>query len=127
MPPGEQDEFGILFVGCHSGNLEDVAGNVAMDFDYRLKATFDGKSFEIVLERNEFDYLRIPDGLFEMDRMKRPPYRRQDFEQGVFRFKKTIAQVIGSSDVDLNAAVAGIGPFQLSFLFMRRSTQSDKA
>src|SRR5690554_3714413 len=123
LPPTESSEYII----CIQKNILDdvllVENEVTEEFDYKLSTHFDGNIFDITLYRNEFDLNKIPDELFEYERFKKYPYRKQDFEKGKFNFKYTISELIGTNDQKYIDKIKKIGSFDFKYVFMKLSAQ----
>lgn len=117
LPPTESSEYII----CIQKNILDdvllVENEVTEEFDYKLSTHFDGNIFDITLYRNEFDLNKIPDELFEYERFKKYPYRKQDFEKGKFNFKYTISELIGTNDQKYIDKIKKIGSFDFKYVF----------
>lgn len=125
LPPAENSEYII----CVQKNVSDVAmiveNEITEEYDYRLESKFDGTNFDITLHRNEFDLNKIPSELFDLERFKKEPYRKSDFEKGEFKFRYNISELMGTSDQSYIELVKKIGSFDFKYTFMKLSLQDD--
>ncbi len=125
LPPSENNEYIICVQKSILDDAIVVENEITEEFDYKLSAKFDGNNFNITLYRNEFDLNKIPTELFELDRFKKYPYRKADFENGTFEFKYTIPKLMGSDDQSYINIVKKIGCFNFKYTFMKLSLQDD--
>lgn len=125
LPPSENNEYIICVQKSKSDVAKVVENEVTEEFDYKLSAKFDGNNFNITLNRNEFDLNKIPTEVFELDRFKKYPYRKEDFENGIFEFKYTIAELMGYDDQAYIITARKIGSFNFKYSFMKLSLQDD--
>lgn len=125
LPPAENSEYII----CVQKNVSDVAmiveNEITEEYDYRLESKFDGNNFDITLHRNEFDLNKIPSELFDLERFKKYPYKKSDFEKGEFKFRYNISELMGTSDKSYIELVKKIGSFDFKYTFMKLSLQDD--
>lgn len=125
LPPSEEREY-IIFVQKNrneEGNF--IENEITEEFDYKLSSKFDGDYFYITLNRNEFDLNKIPNDLFKDERLAKFPYRKEDFEKGIFNYKYSIAELINSDDENYLKEIKKIGPFSFKYIFMKLSLQDD--
>lgn len=125
LPPSENNEYIICVQKSKHDMAKVVENEVREEFDYKLSAKFDGNNFNITLYRNEFDLNKIPSELFEFDRFKKYPYRREDFENSKFEFEYTISELMGYDDRSYIDIVKKIGSFNFEYTFMKLSLQDD--
>lgn len=123
LPPTEGSEYIICIQKDILDDVLLVENEVTEEFDYALSAHFDGNIFDITLYRNEFDLNKIPDELFEHERFKKYPYRKQDFKKGKFNFKYAISELIGTNDQKYIDKIKKIGSFDFKYVFMKLSAQ----
>ena len=57
---------------------------VTDDYDYKVRAHFDGKKVTATVFRNEFDLNIIPKELFRQPAFSLEPYRLEDFSKEYF-------------------------------------------
>ena len=65
-----------------------------------------------------FDLNKIPNDLFKDERLAKFPYRKEDFEKGIFNYKYSIAELINSDDENYLKEIKKIGPFSFKYIFM---------
>lgn len=125
LPPDEEKEYII----CVQKNRDEegiiIENEITEEFDYKLCAKFDGNYFDVTLYRNEFDLNKIPEELFENERLKRYPYRKENFENGVFNFKYSISELMNSEDPKYLEEIKKVGTFSFKYIFMKLSLQDD--
>ena len=125
IPPSEQKEYMLFLKKSFAEETAIVDNEVSEEFDYKLKAKFDGDLFRVKLLRNEFDLDRIPIEVFEMDRFKIEPFRRSDFEEKVLNFTVPISQLTSNDDENYLKTIKEIGQFDFEYTFMKMSIQDD--
>lgn len=119
IPPQEQTDFSVNYVYEVGSAYETIGSNASIDFDYHLECAFDGHEFDITLYRDEFIVDRMPANLFSRKEFSAFPYRKTDFESRELFFRKSIEEVMGTSDLDVIKNVSAIGPFSFAFSFAR--------
>lgn len=125
-PPNEQNIYKIFcFSSLNPESYGEVASSVHEDYDYKLIASVDKKkNVSIKVYRNEFDKNAIDDDLFKQKEMKGFPYDKKTFSKEFFTLNKTLEQLVpGLPDID---ELDLIGPFDLTFYFMKRAYGSDE-
>lgn len=125
LPPAEDNEYIICIQKTMSDPPVIVENEVTEEFDYRLSANFDGEKFKIILERNEFDLNKIPEAIFGIDRFKKYPYTKKDFENGIFEFNYTIPEFLDTDDQNYIDIAKKVGAFNFKYTFMKLSLQDD--
>jgi signal transduction histidine kinase len=126
VPPFVQNDFKIYI---HSDQFPEKFGLIQSenfeDYDYKVSAHYDNDKKEIIatIERNELD----PDALmsfyanvFNFDRMKLFPYRREDFANKTFTITKKLSDLknFNSEFIDNNNV---LGDFDFSFFYIKNS------
>lgn len=124
MPPSEQNDYLLFFKKSSDIKMQIVDNELMEDFDYKIRAEFDGNLFQIKLTRNEFDLERIPDEVFDMQRFSKKPYRKIDFENKAIYESIPASQILPSDDMLLQA-IKKIGKFRFEYMFMKMTVQDD--
>lgn len=125
LPPAEQTDFFVCTMKSNKDIYSEVTNPFAEDYDYRLKASFDGAKFEVVLDRNEFDINRIPEAVFERADFQKEPYRKEDFINHIFSKKVSIGELMKTTDEDIIRKIKKIGSFSFEYSFMKISANDD--
>lgn len=125
IPPTEQKDYLLLFKKDSTEPMSLVDNEVSDEFDYKIKAEFDGEKFVIELVRNEFDLERIPDEVFDMDRFEMEPFRKIDFEKKTLKFDLPISQLMSNAEDSYIKVIKQIGTFKFDYTFMKMTIQED--
>lgn len=97
------------------------------EYDYKVKAIFDGENFKVNLKRNEFDLNKIPDEVFNLPKFQEYPYRKQDFIDCDFEFCYSIEELMKNEDQSFINMVKEIRRFNFNYSFLKMSgTDDDK-
>lgn len=123
IPPREQDEFYICIQKGLNLGYELVENSFSDEFDYKIKSDFDGNNFKITLYRNEFDLDKIPDAIFQEERLSRYPYRKEDFHAKFLEFTYSISELFNTKDAEYINRVKQIGQFKFEYIFMKLTMQ----
>lgn len=123
IPPREQDEFYICIQKGQNLGYELVENSFSDEFDYKIKSDFDGNNFKITLYRNEFDLDKIPDAIFQEERLSRYPYRKEDFHANFLEFTYSISELFNTKDAEYINRVKEIGQFKFEYIFMKLTMQ----
>lgn len=123
IPPREQDEFYICIQKGLNLGYELVENSFSDEFDYKIKSDFDGSNFKITLYRNEFDLDKIPDVIFQEERLSRYPYRKEDFHAKFLEFTYSISELFNTKDAEYINRVKQIGQFKFEYIFMKLTMQ----
>lgn len=102
-----------------------IENEISEEYDYKLSAEFDGESFTITLDRNEFDLNKIPAEVFELEAFKEFPFRYTDFKGRKFEFVYSIPQLMRTDEEGIINSVKEIGEFKFNYTFMKMSLQDD--
>ena len=89
------------------------------DFDYRVRASFDGSRVKATVERNEFDLNVMPKDLFAEAAFKEEPYTLADFSKGRFDVDVSLAELTGNSNPDFLHKAQLVGGFEFHYIFMK--------
>lgn len=123
IPPKEQDEFYICLQKSRDFGYELIENSLSDEFDYKVKAVFDGEKFVIRLYRNEFDIDKIPEMVFREERFTRYPYRKEDFKAKYLEFVYSVNQLFNTSDFEYVEKIKRIGSFTFEYTFMKLRNQ----
>jgi len=125
LPSTIHDDFGIAVMETINSEYALIQNDITDEYDYKVKATFDGEYFNITIDRNEFDVDRIPSDVFEMDRFKEYPYRREDFEKRLIVKKLSIMDLLSNNDKAKAERVRKVGAFSFEYVFMKLSVSKE--
>lgn len=125
IPPIEQNDYCLYLMKGVNQEVLSVTNEVTEEYDYRIKADFDGEKFTINIIRNEFDLNKIPDEVFVLERFQSEPFRREDFDEGIIIETLTPRELMMTKDEKIIKTVKEIGPFSFKYLFMKMSLQED--
>lgn len=104
-----------------------IENEITEEYDYKVSAKFNGDSFYIEIDRNEFDLKKIPADIFNMDRFRDYPYRYQDFEKRIITYDLPISQLMVCDDSNMIKKIKEIGEFSFNYVFMKLSLQDDSS
>ena len=125
IPPVEQQSYVIIT----QNNLKDVANKVdndiTDDYDYKVRAHFDGDKVTATVFRNEFDLHVMPKELFKQPAFCVEPYRMEDFSKESFEVTRTIAELTGNDTSTYADMCKQVGPFDFHFTFMKLSNRGE--
>lgn len=109
-------------------NYGKVEAKYYDDFDYKVSAKCNEDGLFVDVQRNELDINALRSeyrGLFELDDMKRFPYRLEDFEQESYQMHLELNELFGMRDSKLLEEYASkLGAFRFDFYFVK-SSKSD--
>ena len=125
IPPVEQKRYTILIQTSYSSNPENVDNDITDDYDYRVKAHFDGEKVTSIIYRNEFDINIMPRELFKRSDFLVFPYRNEDFSKPSFEITKTIAELTGNNSESYLKMYKELGPFEFHYTFMKLSNRGE--
>ena len=125
LPSTIHDDFGIAVMETINSEYILIQNDITDEYDYKVKATFDGECFCITIDRNEFDVNRMPSDVFEMDRFKEYPYRREDFYKRLIIKRLSIADLLSNNDKAKADRVKKVGAFSFEYVFMKLSTSKE--
>ncbi|WP_339296708.1 ATP-binding protein [Paenibacillus sp. FSL W7-1279] len=125
IPPVEQKDYIICIKKSMESSYLIIENEISEEYDYKLSAEFDGESFTITLDRNEFDLNKIPAEVFELEAFKEFPFRYTDFKGRKFEFVYSIPQLMRTDEEGIINSVKEIGEFKFNYTFMKMSLQDD--
>lgn len=106
-------------------DLKLIENEMIDEFDYKLKAYFNGEKFNIQLIRNEYDLSKIPDDVFKLKEFQSSPYTKNDFVNSKFDLDYSIEELINSNDKKLIEVVKEIGKFSFEYTFLKATVTDD--
>lgn len=136
-PLGSVDTFKIYVKNTYNEEFNFVSNDLEInDFDYRIKAEFDGlDKMKVFLKRNEVDLskkvakVKIKDKQYEFnleefwarEAFKNKNYHKEDFTEEIE--KQLIAsEEINSYDID---KLKNVGPFSVTMYFLKRGNSDE--
>lgn len=125
LPPSIHDDFNIAVMSGINSKYELIENDITDEYDYKIRAKFDGQSFQITIDRNEFDINRMPAELFKMERFQVYPYRREDFVNRVIHKNLSITELLSNNDLKKIEAIKAIGAFTFEYTFMKLQSNED--
>jgi signal transduction histidine kinase len=117
VPPKELCDFRLFIIQSNNDNslLGEVNSYLCDDFDYKLKAQVDTSGIvSIELQRNENDSSIMPEKLY--DELNG---NIESWESGIVKKKMNLAELVGSSDVNV-PLYEKVGPFSIDFYYLKR-------
>lgn len=128
IPPKEHSNFKLYLISEREPNkYGEVFGSICDDYDYKLVAKADeNQNISIKIYRNEYDVETIDPRLFDRQKMTVFPYRKEEFEIGMWETTRKFSELItGFADVDKEEIFEKIGSFEFTFYYMKRTYASD--
>lgn len=125
VPPVEQKEYSIFFQKSATEPCTIIENDITDQYDYKVKAHFDGKSVKATIYRNEFDLNLMPKELFRLDVFSKYPYRIEDFTAPSFQVDLPIQELTGNSNPEFLTTAAQLGEFDFRYVFMKLSSRDD--
>lgn len=119
VPPGEQTQYYIFAQKAPNRPVEEIECEAIDDFDYRVRAKFDGTRVKAIVERNEFDLNVMPKDLFAEDAFQTAPYTLADFNRGRFEVDRSLAEITGNADAEFLRKAQLVGDFEFHYIFMK--------
>ena len=119
VPPGEQTQYYIFAQKDPKQEVEEIECEAIDDYDYKVKAEFDGEKVIATIDRNEFDMNVMPKEIFTTEPFKVEPYTLKDFNNREFKVEKTLSELTGNTDKEFLKKAKEVGPFSFQYLFMR--------
>lgn len=119
IPPQEQSDFKILYLDSYENQATIVDSIINEEYDYKIDANFDGKNFNIILYRNEFDINKIPSKIFEEAPFLKNPYRKKDFINKKIEYKCSIEELLNTNNKEKIRKIEDIGKFSFNYIFMK--------
>lgn len=136
-PLGSVDTFEIYIKNTYNEKFNFISNNLEInDFDYSIKAQYDGENkIKVLLKRNEVDLnktvAKVNKGnkQYEFDlkefwdrkAFKNKDYNKEDFEREVEK-EITASREIESYDID---KLKNIGPFSVTMYFLKRGNSEE--
>lgn len=128
IPPFDIPSFLQYLYVAGDDNYGKVEAKYYDDFDYKVSAKCNEDGLFVDVQRNELDINALRSeyrGLFEIDDMKRFPYRLEDFEQESYQMHLELNELFGMRDSKLLEEYASkLGAFRFDFYFVK-SSKSD--
>ena len=125
IPPVEQQNYAIIIQRSLNSAAFKVDNEVTDDYDYKVRAHFDGKKVTATVFRNEFDLNIIPKELFRQPAFSLEPYRLEDFSKEYFEITRTISELTGNDSSAYANMCESVGPFDFQFVFMKLSNRGE--
>lgn len=121
IPPNFHRKFKVIFHDTREPEAYGLIRNGDVDdFDYKIEAKYSNKQkIKIKLYRNEFDYKKFPKEFFSLKSLEKGHYKKKDFEAEYIDLEYSVHELLGSSNID-DSAFKKVGPFDMTFLFMKR-------
>ncbi len=120
IPPEEDTSFQIYVFDARNLYRNGlVQTKIYEDFDYKLTAECDEEmDFSIEIERNEYDFKKIPSNFFESGD---PEDKKTDITCEKLKFSKSLGELVpGISEKD-NINIGQIGTFKTTLYFLKMS------
>lgn len=127
LPPSELNEFAIFLYSTETPTeFGRVEASICDDYDYKLEAHADEhQNVVIKVYRNENDVDAIPAVFFQREKMQVSPYTLEDFKRGYWETTMTFRELCpGFADVDIDHVFDKVGPFDFTFYYLKRTTNS---
>lgn len=125
IPPIEQQSYAIITQNSLKLVADKVANDITDDYDYKVRAHFDGTKVTATVFRNEFDLHIMPKELFKQPAFCVAPYRIEDFSKESFEVIRTISELTGNDTSVYSDMCKQVGPFDFYFVFMKLSNQGE--
>lgn len=125
IPPVEQQDYAIITQNDLKSVAIKVDNDVSDDYDYKIRAHFDGEKVAAVVFRNEFDLHVMPKELFKQPAFSEEPYRLEDFSKKSFLITRTIPELTLNSSQAYADMCRQVGPFDFYFTFMKLSNRGE--
>lgn len=129
-PPREGSNFNIsLFWDKDIDGYGEVTGSVCDDYDYKLEATADeAGEVNVTITRREYNLIKLPESLFQRDKMKHFPYDKGTFQTGSYELKRTLRELLpGFYDSNSIDVLKRIGTFNFVLYFMKKQVTKEDA
>ena len=127
LPPSELNEFAIFLYATETPTeFGRVEASICDDYDYKLEAHADEHQKVVIkVYRNENDVEAIPAVFFQREKMQVSPYTLEDFKRGYWETTMTFRELCpGFADVDIDHVFDKVGPFDFTFYYLKRTTNS---
>ena len=119
VPPAEQTKYYIFLQKSPDDEFVEVECETTEDFDYRVKAKFDGENIIAKVERNEFDFKLMPKDLFLTEAFQKEPYTIQTFSKGEFVVNQTLSEATKITNEEFLRKAKEVGPFEFQYVFLK--------
>lgn len=136
-PLGSVDTFEVYINNIHNKKLNFVSNNLEVqDYDYRIKANYDGdNNIKVLLKRNEIDLMAKEANVvvnnteynFELkefwnrEAFKKKSYNKEDYDKEI---EINLVAKKELKDYDLEN-IKKVGPFSMIFYFMKKGNSDD--
>lgn len=124
IPPKEQKDFNIYLHDTRFGDDEEnwIVRNIPDESDYSIEAKVDKEGIvSITIGRQEFDASLVTPTLYTFDQMKEKGYTQSDIEKGIFKYKKTVRELLKIDDENVVDDYLALGPFSLNLFYFKLS------
>lgn len=125
IPPFDIPSFQQYLYIAGNTNYGKIESKSYDDFDYKVSANYNKDGLFVDVQRNELDINALQSeyrGLFELDDMKRFPFRLKDFQQESFQLHLRLSDLSGIRDSKLLEKYATkLGAFRFDFYFVKNS------
>lgn len=121
VPPGEQTQYYIFAQRDSNAIAEEIECDAIDDFDYKVKASFDGEKIHATIFRNEFDINLMPKELFSLPEFSLEPYTLQDFSNGYYEREIPLSDLFKNTNEDFLRKAKEVGSFEFQYVFMKLS------
>lgn len=125
VPPVEQKEYSIFFQRSIKDSYTIIENDITDQYDYKVKAHFDGKTVKATIYRNEFDLNLMPKELFRSEAFSKRPYRMEDFSSTSFEVSLTIPELTEITNPDFLSTASQLGEFDFTYVFMKLSGRGE--
>ena len=125
VPPVEQKDYTIWVQSTIDALPVEIDSDIADEYDYKVKAAFDGTKITAKIFRNEFDLKIMPKELFESKPFNIFPYRYTDFSKQPFEISATISELTGIIDSEFLDTAKKVGTFEFHYTFMKLSGREE--
>jgi len=125
VPPVEQKEYSIFFQKEVGSLCEEIENDITEEYDYKVRAHFDGVRIAVTVYRNEFDLNIMPKELFKSEAFSEFPYRLEDFNAPFLSMDFSISELTGNTNPDFLATASSLGEFDFNYVFMKLTSRDD--
>ena len=102
-----------------------INSEISEDYDYKVRAHFNGEKLVATIFRNEFDLNVMPKELFSEPAFCVKPYSLEDFIKGSYRVEKSVAELTGNDSPTFADMCKQVGQFDLYLTFMKLSNRGE--
>ena len=136
-PLGTVDTFEVYINNIYNNELNFLSKNLEiLDYDYRIKATYDGNNkIKVLLKRNEIDltakkakviinhkeYMFNLNEFWNRDAFKKENYRKEDYDKEI-----EVELIVNKEIKDYPLEdIKKVGPFSLEMYFMKKGNSDE--